>query len=268
MNALLTAFCFCLQMAKPQPFAGATASNLNPCTTMKTASAEIPSPRKRINWKESAGMKFGRLTCTGETFRNPGQQMLRTWCMCSCGQKTQTSIGNLVRGHTKSCGCQKRDSTIARNTKHGHNVRGKRSKLYRTYVHMMERCHSETRGEENYKGRGISVCDRWRYGENGVQGFVLFTQDMGEPPSRHHTIERQDNEGNYTPTNCIWATRMVQNSNKRSNRWLEHAGQRHTLSQWARKVGLDPQTISNRLARGLDLGEALQPLFNEKEFWG
>ena len=179
-----------------------------------------------------------------------------------------TSIGNLTSGHTKSCGCQKHDSTVARNTKHGHNVRGKRSKLYRTYVHMVERCHSETCGEKNYKGRGIAVCDRWRYGEGGIQGFVLFTQNMGEPPSKKHTIERQNNDGNYTPTNCIWATRLAQNSNKRSNRWIEHVGQRRTLAQWARLLDVDAMTISNRLARGLSTAEALRPIFNEKEFWG
>jgi len=265
MHPLLTILCFCLQMAKPQPFAGATASNLSPCSNMKTASNELPSPRKRINWKDSAGMKFGRLTCTGETYKNSGQMMLRVWCICSCGKRIHTSIGNLVRKHTKSCGCQKHDSTVARNTKHGHSVRGKRSKLYRTYVHMLERCHSETRGENNYKGRGIKVCDRWRYGENGVQGFVLFTQDMGEPPSKRHTIERQDNNGNYTPKNCIWATRMVQNSNKRSNRWIEYEGQKKTMAQWARATGLCDATISNRIKRGLPLAEVL---FNEKEFWG
>ena len=264
---LLTILCFCLQMAKPQPFAGATASNLNPCTTMKTASDELPPLRKRINWKDSAGMKFGRLTCTGECFYQKGR-MLRVRCICSCGKELITSIGNLTSNDTKSCGCQNLDSLIARNTKHGHNVRGKRTKLYRTYVHMMERCHSETRGEKNYKGRGITVCDRWRYGEDGIQGFVLFSQDMGEPPSKHHTIERQDNEGNYTPSNCAWATRLVQNSNKRSNRWIEHRGHRRTLAQWARITGLCDATISNRLARGLSVFEALRPIFNEKEFWG
>ena len=235
---------------------------------MKTAADPLPSPRKRINWKDSADMRFGRLTCTGETFKIPGRQMLRVWCACSCGKRMETTIGNLTSGDTKSCGCQSHDSTVARNSKHGHNIRGKRTKLYRTYVHMMERCHSETRGEKHYKGRGITVCDRWRYGENGVQGFVLFTQDMGEPPSKKHSIERQDNNGNYAPTNCIWATRMVQNSNKRSNRWLEHDGRKLTMAQWSRATGVNATTICARLAKGWSVAEALRPVFNEKEFWG
>ena len=100
---LLTIFCFCLQMAKPQPFAGATASNLNPCMTMKTASDELPPLRKRINWKDSAGMKFGRLTVIRPTMRRTGTSPY-CLCRCECGVEKEISAGSLVSGQA-SCGC-------------------------------------------------------------------------------------------------------------------------------------------------------------------
>jgi len=227
---------------------------------MKPASKAITSPRKRINWKECAGLKFGRLTCTGETIRIPGKLMLRAKCLCLCGKELITAIGNLTSGDTKSCGCQNHDSVVARNTKHGHNVRGKRTKLYRAYVHMVERCHSPTRGEKNYQGRGITVCDRWRSGENGTQGFVLFCQDMGEPPSKKHTIERINNDGNYEPSNCIWATRLVQNNNKRSNRRIKFKGEIKTLQQWSNFFGVKSATASNRLKLGWSFEKAFKPI--------
>jgi hypothetical protein len=81
--------------------------------------------------------------------------------------------------------------------------------LYQTWRSMLSRCENPNSADyENYAARGISVCERWH-------DFPSFVQDMGEKPSAKHTLERRDNDGNYEPLNCVWATRSDQNRNRR-----------------------------------------------------
>ena len=108
---------------------------------------------------------------------------------------------------------------------------------------MKRRCLSPKR--ESYKyygGRGIKVCDEW------LHSYDAFLRDMGEAPEGL-SIERKDNNGNYCPENCIWATKLEQNNNMRSNRWLEHQGKRQTITQWAEELGMDFMTLSCRIDR-------------------
>lgn len=106
------------------------------------------------------------------------------------------------------------------------------------------------KGFQNYAGRGIAMCAEWR------DDFLRFLADMGPCPA-NYTIERIDNDGDYTPQNCRWASRQEQARNTRRVRWLTMNGQTKMLSDWARDLGISPQTLTKRLARGWELTDAL-----------
>jgi len=116
---------------------------------------------------------------------------------------------------------------------------------------MWQRCTTpENPNYARYGGRGIRVCERWKKFEN-------FFADMGKRPSPKHSIERKDNDGDYTPKNCVWATREEQANNTRRNRYLTHNGETLTLEAWAKRLGLSSSTLSHRLTKGWPLEEVL-----------
>lgn len=102
-----------------------------------------------------------------------------------------------------------------------------------------------------YGGRGIGVDPRWG-------DFVQFITDMGPRPEGG-TLERIDSNGDYTPSNCRWATVLEQNRNTSRNRFIEHDGERRTVSEWARHLGLHRATLRHRLESGWSVAEALTP---------
>lgn len=110
---------------------------------------------------------------------------------------------------------------------------------------------------KNYILRGITICDRWAYGEGGLSGFDCFIDDMGRRPSDKHTVERVDNDGPYSPDNCRWATRSEQSLNKRTTRKITISGITRTLSEWAAHTGLSSEVISSRIAAGWSLQEVI-----------
>lgn len=112
---------------------------------------------------------------------------------------------------------------------------------------MIGRCRNKRQREFNsYGARGITVCDRWQ----GPEGFANFFADMGPRPSEGHSIDRINNDGNYEPGNCRWATRTEQNNNSRHNRRFTIRGETLTLREWSKRNGICEGTISNRLKRG------------------
>jgi hypothetical protein len=138
------------------------------------------------------------------------------------------------------------------NTTHGDSRRGLRTKEYKTWVRIKRRCFvPECPGYERYGGRGITMCERWR------DSYEAFLEDIGRSPQGSYSIDRIDNNGNYEPGNCRWATSREQASNRCTTRLVEAFGRSMCITAWSRETGLSAQVITWRLARGMGAEEAL-----------
>lgn len=138
----------------------------------------------------------------------------------------------------------------------GKIVHGKtHTRTYHTWSMMKQRCYNPKHFRYMfYGGRGITVCERWR------NSFIAFYEDMGERPSKC-TLDRIDNDGNYTPENCRWATAVQQGNNRITNRGITCKGETKNLKQWAAITGIDRSLISRRLHKGWPIEKALfQPV--------
>lgn len=194
---------------------------------------------------------FGRLTVLRFTgYVLSGGQGCAAWlCRCECGTEKVILAGNLTSGGSRSCGCVTLEKARLQKTNLKHGKHG--SPEYRIWHGMKRRCLGKS--YRNYGGRGIRVCARWR----GRGGFVNFLTDVGERPSPEHSLERIDNDGDYEPGNVKWGTRFEQNRNRRTNVWLTHGGETLCARDWAKRVGLNHQTLAHRLAAGWSVEQAL-----------
>jgi hypothetical protein len=137
-----------------------------------------------------------------------------------------------------------------------------KSKEWNSWDHIKRRCYNENDAKyRDYGGRGITVCGRWLDKENG---FLNFFTDMGYSPSKHHTIDRKDVNGNYHKGNCKWATPKQQSRNRRNTHLLEVNGVTKSVSEWAEKTQLSVNCIKYRITSGLWGAEAIQPLILKK----
>jgi hypothetical protein len=122
---------------------------------------------------------------------------------------------------------------------------------YPGYVAMKGRCNNPKKSDYGYYGgRGIQVCDSW------TASFANFIADMGPRPEGH-TLDRIDNDGDYSKENCRWATFEEQMNNTRQTVTIEFEGQKMSLAQWGRYIGVKGQTVSNRLKNKWTVAEAL-----------
>lgn len=180
------------------------------------------------------GNTYGRLTIL-----RAGQKPYYVICSCSCGTIKETRLQRITSGYTRSCGCLSRELTAKRSITHGFAG----TPIHRCWTSMLSRCRNpKVPNFPLYGGRGITVCERWT-------SFANFLADMGNRPGSA-SLDRIDNNGNYSPANCRWAIGPEQQRNRRSNTLLTIDGQTHCISEWAEIAGLKPNTIHERLRRG------------------
>lgn len=200
-----------------------------------------------------SGVRFSRLVVIerGETTRG-GQT---TWrCKCDCGKEIVAQASNIKNKKTRSCGCIRKEQISEFNTTTKTTHRLCKTSEYRIWSGMMTRCFNKNdHGYLHYGNRGITVCEQWSSFEN-------FINDMGKRPSKNHSIDRIDVNGNYSPENCRWATQKEQSLNKRDTIFISHDGETKTIDKWADQYGLTYLVIWNRLRNNKVGGSLFRPI--------
>lgn len=219
--------------------------------------ADEKTTKRSTKAQDLSGKRFGRWTVVRLAI---GTYRHRHWqCTCDCGKAKIVCGSNLKSGASQSCGCFKAETTIDRSTKHG--LAG--TKEYAAWNDAFHRCyHPHNTGFKNYGGRGITMCERWR---ESVQAFI---DDMGPCPYGM-SLDRIDNDGNYEPRNCRWATSAQQSNNQRRNVLITHNGKTHNLKEWSILTGIPLSCLFSRFYSRVNMplfapsaGRGRSPLLN------
>lgn len=186
------------------------------------------------------GKRFGRLTVVSQCGTTP--ELRYTYkCKCDCGESKDVYSFNLIHGKIQSCGCFYRES----NSTHGYAslYKGKTPE-YVCWIAMKQRCSDVNfKGYKHYGGRAITVCDRW------LESFENFLHDMGVKPGIGYSIERDNVNGNYEPSNCRWATTAEQGSNRRNNVIHIYKNKEYIQERLAEKLKISSGTLCTRLKK-------------------
>lgn len=173
------------------------------------------------------GQKFGFLTAISVS-KKQGNKIRKWICKCECGNEIEVRVADLTSGNTKSCGCYQRRKAKYIKEKHG----GCGKRLYRIWCNMKSRClNANTPAFRNYGGRGIRVCDEWRYDFSNFEKWALsngYADDL--------TLERKDANGNYEPLNCTFIPKSMQPSNTRRCHFVCYKGVKKTLTEWSKEL--------------------------------
>ncbi len=184
------------------------------------------------------GKKFGRL----DVIERAGSDKWGTpyWlCRCNCKDRSKVIVrsNSLKNGNTQSCGCFNKEII----TKHGHNSKNGKSKVYETWAQIIQRCNNpKNKRYKDYGGREINVCQQWLRFEN-------FLEDMGDPPTENHSIDRINNNKGYYKENCRWITPKEQARNRRDNLFIQHNGKTKLLIELCEKYSIPYRTVWDRI---------------------
>jgi hypothetical protein len=199
----------------------------------------------KANDEKWIGQKFNKLTVIGFEFRN------KRWlwkCKCECGGESVAYPNQVIRGKTKSCKCGRSVTFHNMHLKHGDAG----TRLHSIWKDMRKRCNNpKSKSYKYYGGKGIRVCEEW---DNYVN-FKQWAMDNGYNDDL--TIERIDNNKDYSPQNCKWIPFSEQTSNQTSNIYVEHDGKRMTVGKWCDELNLHRTTIYGRIRKGIPPKKAL-----------
>lgn len=193
----------------------------------------MPNPANLVN------RRFGKLLVVERSGSRAKRVLWR--CQCDCGNSCTATTTDLTSGKTTSCKCVKFSTAALNFTTHGR----RNARVYRIWSNMKQRCTNPRNVHyHRYGARGITVDPRW------ASSFEEFLQDMGDPPTEYHELDRRENDKGYTKENCRWVLPEVQQNNKTSNVTLSASGRTQTVTEWARELGVPPQTLFARRRRG------------------
>lgn len=182
---------------------------------------------------------------------------------CECGSEPyKIMLKSLLSGSTSCRSCA---NSGIKNSMRSHGESGgirrgrfiKPSPEYRCWNAIKIRCYNKNYKQYNdYGGRGIRVCQRW------LDSFENFLSDMGRRPNSKYSIHRYDNQGDYSPNNCVWALDSVQKRNKRTTRWITLNGVTRSKVEWLEHFRLSESTFDYRKRRGLSDVDALLGIYS------
>lgn len=209
--------------------------------------------------KNLMNQKFGKLTVKKRNGSNKQGRAL--WlCNCECGNKDIEVVGKyLLNGDTKSCGCIKKSE--------GKQQGKSNTRLYKIWYQMKERCYNKTHMHyDKYGGRGNTICEEWLDEKNGFFNFEKWAIEIGyynhvnTYGEVNTTLDRNNVNGNYEPSNYTWETVEIQSNNKTNNRFITIDGITKTLSQWSRETGINFTTLHRRLDNNWSKDELFKPV--------
>lgn len=194
------------------------------------------------------------LTMVSDKYLASDGKVYKAKFRCKCGNTKEIVVNDVIRGHTRSCGCIQRNYAKMRSYKHGETY----TRLYGIWCSMKGRCSNSNKLDyARYGGRGINVCEDW----NSFDNFRDWAINNGY--SDNLTIDRIDVNKGYSPNNCRWATTKQQSRNKRNNIRITFRGETKVLVDWCEQLNLPYGTIEMRIHRGWNGVDALtKPIKN------
>jgi hypothetical protein len=207
-----------------------------------------------FDFSEQPVTKYGQWIVIGEpVYSHPyGKKRGPAYllCRCECGTVRDVCRNSLVNGASTGCGCTARSNIAARNYKHGAHTRIGTERLYHVWSSMKDRCNRpKTKQYENYGGRGIFVCEEWQKDYAAFREWALLNSYAAGLQ-----IDRIDNDGPYSPSNCRWITQQENLRNRSNNLWISAFGERKCYTDWSKdpRCKVSAHCLQHRVRRGID----------------